>query len=89
MSEQPTHVPVERGSVLWLEAWKALASHPLNASCDEPTVCAAAHEVWQFMGAWTGGTYGDRTVAQFRHRCHPLTYRRETLEFDVGTGGER
>lgn len=82
-----THIEVRRGSPWWNYAWGRLASEPINASLSDPTEALDREyrEVWQFMGAWRT----DRgLVAQFRHRAHPVTGKREYREYPLPVGGE-
>ena len=77
-----THVEVRRGSPRWRESWDALARLPMNASLQDPYAASEPEtgEVWQWMGAWRT----DRgLVAQFRHRCHPVTGKREYWEYPL------
>ncbi len=60
------------GSPAWNAAWAALAADPINAGLEKPTEAYNPEfmEAWQYMGS-----VGN--MAEFRHRCHPVTGQRE------------
>jgi hypothetical protein len=60
----------------WIRAWGILASHPLNIELPDPPFASNNGEVWQYMG--TSDKYHT-----FRHRCHPVTTKREYCHIPV------
>jgi hypothetical protein len=68
-----------RGSPEWDAAWRslgALADYVLGSRLDLAQACNG--EVWEYLHS-KRPQGSDYLVHEFRHRCHPVTQRREAL----------
>jgi len=64
----------------WDFAWNWVASHPLNEGQEDPSTALNEGEAWQYMGSFK---QGDRVIHTFRHRNHPTTSTRQTLNLNA------
>lgn len=69
---------MERDSDEWKMAWSALSYEEINQSLPDPDEAwnPEYHEGWQYMGS-VRLLSGAEWAHQFRHRCHPVTNKRE------------
>jgi hypothetical protein len=78
-----THI--ERDSVEWLAAWRALAAKALRVlGSADPEALGPDGSTWQYMGSSYAGD--GRWMHHFRHRQHPATERREYLDVPATAG---
>ena len=77
---QESYFVAARGSPAWDAAWRslgcALVDCVLGSPLDLAQACHGA--VWEYLHS-ERPQGGDYLVHEFRHRCHPVTQRREVL----------
>lgn len=68
---------VKPDSPEWHIMWEKLSQKYLNADQENPYECSHHGERWQYMGSVNKEDNNLLLIHQFRHRCHPVTNKRE------------
>lgn len=82
----PQMTYIERDSVEWLAAWRALGAASLAAygTDDVEAIDVESGESWQYLGS---SYVGDGAwMHHFRHRRHPKSGRREYIDLPATAG---
>ncbi len=77
---QESYFVAARGSSEWDAAWRSLGCALVDCVLGSPLDLAQAcnGEVWEYLHSECPQGR-DYLVHEFRHRCHPVTQRREVL----------
>ena len=80
IAAQDTYFVAARGSPEWDAAWHSLGCALVDSVLGSPLDLAQKcnGEVWEYMQS-ERPLGRDYLVHEFRHRCHPVTQRREVL----------